>query len=44
MFVKWLLETELLKAPEVTRYNHSVCVKKYLDEIFMTWKGTIRRF
>ena len=44
IFVKWLLETKLLKAPEVTRYNHSVCRMRYLDDIFMAWKGTIRQF
>ena len=44
IFVKWLLETKLLKAPEVTRHNHSICWKRYLDDIFMAWKGTVRQF
>ena len=44
IFVKWLLETKLLKAPEVTRHNHSICRKRYLDDIFMAWKGTVRQF
>ena len=42
--VKWLLETKLLKAQEVTRYNQLLCRKRYLDDIFMAWKGTIRQF
>ena len=44
IFVKWLFMTKLLQAPEVIRHNHSVCRKRYLDDVFLAWKGTIRQF
>jgi hypothetical protein len=34
----------LLKAPEVIKYNRSVCKKRYLDDIFSILKETIRQF
>ena len=44
IFVKWLFLTVLLYTPEVIRSNHSLCRKRYLDDIFMAWMGTARQF
>ena len=44
IFVKWLFRTHLLLSPDVIRHNQAICRKRYLDDIFMAWKGTSRQF